>query len=149
LEQCYFLYRVNKECRKPAKQTQKYSNSYFFYNNIYMKNHTNKLNLFLGVGLGSFFILLPNVSENLNNLVINQALIISLLIYSFLSYLAINAYLSNKIAGLMLLFSISFLSPNLYKNFIGELYPITYLLFFSYYSYYLGKKIFKTWKSSL
>ena len=114
-----------------------------------MKNHTNKINLFLGVGLGSFFILLPNFSENLNNLVINQALIISLLIYSFLSYLGIYAYLSNKVVGVMLLISVSFLSPNLYKNFVGELYPITYLVFFSYYSYYFGKKIFKTWKSSL
>ncbi len=114
-----------------------------------MKNHTNKLNLFLAIGLGLFFILIPNISLNLKNLVINQDLIISLLIYSFLSYLGIYAYLTNKFGGIILLISVSFISPNLYKNFIGELYPITYLLFISYYSYYFGKKLFKKWKSSL
>ena len=137
------------EYRKLIKQRQKCSNSYFFYNNIYMENHTNKVNLFLAIGLGLIFMLIPNISLNLKNLAINEAFIISLLIYSFLSYLGIFAYTTNKLSGIILLVSISFLSPNLYKNFIGELYPITYLIFFSYYSYFLGKKLFKKWKSSL
>ena len=137
------------EYRKLIKQRQKCSNSYFFYNNIYMENHTNKVNLFLAIGLGLIFMLIPNISLNLKNLAINEAFMISLLIYSFLSYLGIFAYTTNKLGGIILLVSISFLSPNLYKNFIGELYPITYLIFISYYSYFFGKKFFKKWKSSL
>jgi len=114
-----------------------------------MKNHTNKVNLFTAIVLGLFFILIPNILENLKNLEINQSLIISLIIYSFLSYLGIYAYRANMLGGVVLLLSISLISPNLYKNFVGELYPITYLLFISYYSYFFGKKLFKIWKSSL
>ena len=61
----------------------------------------------------------------------------------------IYCYSSNKIAGILLLMSISFISPNLYKNFKGELYPITIIIFASYFGYIFGIRRFKKWKSSL
>ena len=137
------------EYKKLIKQRQKYSNSYFFYNNIYMRNDTNKRNLFLAIGLGLLFILIPIELSGIKNLVINEDFIISLVIYSVLSYIALYAYGANKIVGILLLVSISLISNNLYKNFKGELYPITYVIFTSYFSYYFGIRIFKKWKSSL
>jgi len=137
------------EYKKLIKQRQKYSNSYFFYNNIYMRNDTNKRNLFLAIGLGLLFILIPIELSSIKNLVINEDFIISLVIYSVLSYIALYAYGTNKIVGILLLVSISLISNNLYKNFKGELYPITYVIFTSYFSYYFGIRIFKKWKSSL
>ncbi len=137
------------EYKKLIKQRQMCSNSYFFYNNIYMRNDTNKRNLFLAIGLGLLFILIPIELSSIKNLVINEDFIISLVIYSVLSYIALYAYGTNKIVGILLLLSISLISNNLYKNFKGELYPITYVIFTSYFSYYFGIRIFKKWKSSL
>ena len=114
-----------------------------------MRNDTNKPNLFIAIGLGFLFVLLPNFQIFTENLFTIQDLIISLIIYSVLSYLAIYSYLNNKIAGIALLISISFISPNLYKNFKGELYPITIVAFTSYLGYVFGIRMYKKWKSSL
>ncbi len=137
------------ECKKLIKQRQKCSNSYFFYNNVYMRNDTNKRKLFLAIIFGLLFVLIPNIQTISENLVINQNLILSMIIYSILSYLAIYSYSTNKVAGIILLSSISFLSPNLYKNFKGELYPITIVIFCSFLGYIFGIKRYKKWKSSL
>ena len=137
------------EYKKLIKQRQKYSNSYFFYNNIYMRNDTNKRNLFLAIVFGLLFVLIPNIQTISGNIVINQNLILSIIIYSILSYLAIYSYSTNKIAGIILLISISFLSPNMYKNFKGELYPITIVIFSSFLGYIFGIKRYKKWKSSI
>ena len=114
-----------------------------------MRNDTNKRNLFLAIGLGLLFILIPIELSSIKNLVVNEDFIISLVIYSVLSYIALYAYGTNKIVGILLLVSISLISNNLFKNFKGELYPITYVIFTSYFSYYFGIRIFKKWKSSL
>jgi len=114
-----------------------------------MRNDTNKPNLFLAVGFGFLFVFIPNIHTISQNLVINQDLIVSLIIYSILSYLAIYSYSTNKIGGIVLLISISFISPNLYKNFKGELYPITIVIFASYLGYIFGIERYKKWKSSL
>ena len=137
------------ECKILIKQRQKCSNSYFFYNNIYMRNDTNKPNLFIAIGLGFLFVLLPNFQIFSENLFTIQDLIISLIIYTFLSYLAIYSYLNNKIVGIALLISISFISPNLYKNFKGELYPLTIVVFASCLGYVFGIERYKKWKSSI
>ena len=114
-----------------------------------MRNDTNKRNLFLAIVFGLLFVLIPNIQTISGNIVINQNLILSIIIYSILSYLAIYSYSTNKIAGIILLISISFLSPNMYKNFKGELYPITIVIFSSFFGYIFGIKRYKKWKSSL
>ena len=114
-----------------------------------MRNETNKRNLFIAIGFGFLFIVIPNTGISSESLIINQNFILSLVIYTILSYLALYCYSSNKIAGIVLLISISFISPNLYKNFKGELYPITIVIFASYFGYIFGIRRFKKWKSSL
>ncbi len=114
-----------------------------------MRNDTNKPNLFLVIGIGLLFVLVPNFQTISENLFINQDLIISLIIYSFLTYLALYSYSRNKIAGITLLTSISFISPNLYKNFKGELYPLTIVVYASYLGYVFGVERYKKWKTSM
>ena len=114
-----------------------------------MRNETNKVNLFIAIGFGFLFILIPNIGISPESLIINQNFILSFIIYTILSYLALYCYSSNKIAGIVLLISISFISPNLYKSSKGELYPITIVIFASYFGYIFGIGSFKQWKSSL
>ena len=40
-------------------------------------------------------------------------------------------------------------NTNLYKNFVGELYPVTIGIFASYFGYIFGIRRYKEWKSSL
>ena len=71
-----------------------------------MRNETNKRNLFIAIGFGFLFILIPNTGISSESLIINQNFILSLVIYTILSYLALYCYSSNKIAGIVLLMSI-------------------------------------------
>ena len=114
-----------------------------------MQNVTNKVNLFIALGFGFLFVFIPNFLKNSENFTINRESLISILIYALFCYLAIYAYSSNKISGIILLISISFISPNLFENFRGELYPITIVIFVIYFGYNFGRKAYKKWKSYL
>ena len=114
-----------------------------------MGNETIKQNLFIAIGFGLLFVFIPNFEIFSENFIFNQDLILSIIIYSSLSYLALYSYSINKIAGIVLFISISFISPNLYKNFVGELYPVTIGIFASYFGYIFGIRRYKEWKSSL
>ena len=95
-----------------------------------------------------FFIYLTNNMDEGNSL-LTQNFFISISIYSVLSFVALYGYDLNKILGLFLFFSISLLSPNLYPNFEGELFPITYVVFALFLAYILGIEMYKRWKTSL
>ena len=83
------------------------------------------------------------------NELFTQNFLISFLIYSILSFVALYGFELNKILGLVLFLSISLLSPDLYPNFDGELFPITYVVFALFLTYILGIKMYETWKTSL
>ena len=91
-----------------------------------MRNETNKRNLFIAIGLGLLFILIPNTGISSKSFIVNQNFIISLIIYTILCYLALYCYSSNKIAGIVLLISISFISPNFYNIKTEDDKTITY-----------------------
>ena len=95
-----------------------------------------------------FFIYLTNNMADGNSL-LTQNFFISISIYSVLSFVALYGYDLNKILGLFLFFSISLLSPNLYPNFEGELFPITYVVFALFLTYILGIEMYKRWKTGL
>ena len=65
------------------------------------------------------------------------------------SFVALYGFELNKILGLILFLSISLLSPDLYPNFDGELFPITYVVFALFLTYIIGIKMYETWKTSL
>ena len=60
-----------------------------------------------------------------------------------------DGYDLNKLIGLILFTSITFLSPNLYPDYAGELFPITYVVFALFLTYFIGMGMYKKWKTSL
>ena len=137
------------EYKRSSKGRQKYSNSYIFYNNIYMRNVTNKERLFISLIIGLLYVICPIIFFSNEIFKANIDLFISIIIFTFFSYFALVAFFKNKLSGIILIFSISFLSPYLYKNYVGELFPLTYIAFITFFSYNFGLIQFKKWKSSL
>ena len=97
----------------------------------------------------SFFFIYSTNNMADGNSLLTQNFFISISIYSVLSFVALYGYDLNKILGLILFFSISLLSPNLYPNFEGELFPITYVVFALFLAYILGIEMYKRWKTNL
>ena len=137
------------EHKRSTKERRKYSNSYIFYNNIYMRNVTNKERLFISLIIGLLYVICPIIFFNTEIFTANIDLFISIIIFTFFSYFALVAFFKNKLSGIILIFSISFLSPYLYQNYVGELFPLTYIAFITFFSYNFGLIQFKKWKSSL
>ena len=96
----------------------------------------------------SFIYLTHTLFEN-NALYFDRNFFISLSIYSILSFVALYGYDFNKLIGLILFTSITFLSPNLYPDYAGELFPITYVVFALFLTYFIGMGMYKKWKTSL
>ena len=124
-----------------------YSNSYSFYNNVYMANEKNKIDIFIAIFLG-FVILFLTGYRNIN-MINSKNFIISLLIFIILSYFAVKAYKRYKYLAALMFLSIFLLSPNVFTNKQGELFPITYIIFSIYFSILLGNNLYIRWKSSL
>ncbi len=95
----------------------------------------------------SFIFVTNNVIEG--NGLFTQNFLISFLIYSILSYVALYGFELNKMLGLVLFLSISLLSPVLYPNFEGQLFPITYVVFALFFTYILCIQMYRRWKTSL
>ena len=124
-----------------------YSNSYSFYNNVYMANEKNKIDIFIAIFLG-FVILFLTGYRNIN-MINSKNFIISLLIFIILSYFSVKAYKRYKYLAALMFLSIFLLSPNVFTNKQGELFPITYIIFSIYFSILLGNNLYIKWKSSL
>ena len=124
-----------------------YSNSYSFYNNVYMANEKNKIDIFIAIFLG-FVILFLTGYRNIN-MINSKNFIISLLIFIILSYFSVKAYKRYKYLAALMFLSIFLLSPNVFTNKQGELFPITYIIFSIYFSILLGSNLYTRWKSSL
>ena len=137
------------EHKRSTKERRKYSNSYIFYNNIYMRNVTNKERLFISLIIGLLYVIFPIIFFSTEIFKVDIDLFISIIIFTVFSYFGLLAFFKNKLSGTILIFSISFLSPYLYQNYVGELFPLTYIAFITFFSYIFGLKQFKKWKSSL
>ena len=94
------------------------------------------------------FIFLTNNLVDGNEL-FTQNFLISFLIYSILSFVALYGFDLNKILGLVLFLSISLLSPVLFPSFEGQLFPITYVVFALFLTYIIGIEMYKRWKTNL
>ncbi len=95
----------------------------------------------------SFIFVTNDVVER--NELFTKNFLISFLIYSILSYVALYGFELNKILGLILFLSISLLSPGLFPNFEGQLFPITYVVFALFLTYIIGIEMYKRWKTNL
>ena len=114
-----------------------------------MLKNINQLKILKAIFISFSFIYLTNVRLGIGDLDLNSNFFISLGVYAILSFIALHGYDSNKLVGLILFLSITFLSPNLYPELEGQLFPVTYVIFALFLSYLLGIKMYKSWKTSL
>ena len=95
------------------------------------------------------FMLLLAITNNYSiNSFLSLNFLISFFMYYFFFIFGINALKKNKILGFLLLSSIFFLVPNLFKSLNGVLFPITYMLYIIYIGYEFGTGYFKNWKNN-
>ena len=87
--------------------------------------------------------------HNDNLFIFNENFFISFCIYTILFYVALFGYEINKVVGILLFISTSFLSPNLYPSFKGELFPLTFVVFSLFLTYLFGIKFYEKWKTNL
>ena len=114
-----------------------------------MLKNINQLKILKALFISFSFIYLTNVSLGMGDLNLNSNFFISLGVYAILSFIALHGYESNKLVGLILFLSITFLSPNLYPELEGQLFPVTYVIFALFLTYFFGNKMYKTWKTSI
>ena len=114
-----------------------------------MLKNINQLKILKALFISFSFIYLTNVSLGMGDLNLNSNFFISLGVYAILSFIALHGYESNKLVGLILFLSITFLSPNLYPELEGQLFPVTYVIFALFLTYFLGNKMYKTWKTNI
>ena len=114
-----------------------------------MLKNINQLKILKALFISFSFIYLTNVSFGIGDLNLNSNFFISLGVYSILSFIALHGYESNKLVGIILFLSITFLSPNLYPELEGQLFPVTYVIYALFLTYFFGIKMYKSWKTSL
>ena len=114
-----------------------------------MLKNINQLRILKAVVISFIFIYITNIIYDVNEFTLSVNFFTSLGIYSILSYVALIGYKLNKLVGLILFFSITFLSPNIYPELEGQLFPVTYVIFALFLTYFIGNKMYKSWKTSI
>ena len=114
-----------------------------------MLKNINQLRILRAIVISFSFIYITNNIFGGNELNFDSNLFISLGIYTILSFVALYAYELSKLSGLVLFFSITFLSPNMYPELEGQLFPVTYVIFALFLTYVLGIEMYKKWKTTL
>ena len=114
-----------------------------------MLKNINQLKILKAILISFIFIYITNIIYNVNEFTLSINFFMSLGIYSILSYVALIGYKLNKLVGLILFFSITFLSPNMYPELKGQLFPVTYVIFALFLTYYFGVEMYKKWKTTI
>ncbi len=114
-----------------------------------MLKNINQLKILKAIVISFIFIYITNIIYDVNEFTLSVNFFTSLGIYSILSYVALIGYKLNKLVGLILFFSITFLSPNMYPELKGQLFPVTYVIFALFLTYYFGVEMYKKWKTTI
>tara|TARA_B100000941_G_scaffold284685_1_gene255748 strand:+ start:508 stop:852 length:345 start_codon:yes stop_codon:yes gene_type:complete len=114
-----------------------------------MLKNINQLKILKAIFISFSFLYLTNIIFDVGGFNLNLNFFISLGVYAILSFIALYGYELNKLVGLIMFFSITFLSPNLYPELEGQLFPVTYVIFALFLTYFIGNKMYKSWKTSI
>ena len=114
-----------------------------------MLKNINQLKILKAIVISFIFIYITNIIYSVNEFTLSINFFMSLGIYSILSYVALIGYKLNKLVGLILFFSITFLSPNMYPELKGQLFPVTYVIFALFLTYYFGVEMYKKLKTTI
>ena len=96
----------------------------------------------------TFMLFLTDLSSFEIDYLISLDFIYSFAMYFVLFIVAFDGLRNYKIIGTMLLISIFFLPPNIFSNYKGLLFPVTYLSFITYIGFIVSKQLFIKWKKN-
>ena len=95
------------------------------------------------------FLLIVSFFDNTDEIrLLSSEFFLTFVMYFFMIVLALDALSNNKIIGLILFLSLTFLPPSIFSNYEGQLFPVTYLIFITYLLYISGLMMFKNWKNN-
>jgi|TARA_B000000557_G_scaffold248208_1_gene232667 hypothetical protein len=94
------------------------------------------------------FILFVRIVSNTSSLLVSPIFAFSFISYFLMFILALDALKKNKILGIYLCITIFFIPPDIFEDYKGLLFPITYLSHFAYLGYLISLDLFKKWKNS-
>lgn len=94
------------------------------------------------------FILYLRMTSETPSLLFSPLLIFSFISYFLMFLIALDAFKKSKLLGVYLFITVFFIPPNIFENYKGLLFPVTYLSHFSYLLYLLSIELFKKWKNS-
>ena len=95
-----------------------------------------------------FMLFLTNVSAVSINKLMSTDFVYSFIMYFALFLITFDSFRKNKFIGIYLLVTIFFIPPNIFPNYKGLLFPITYLSFIAYIGFIVSNQIFKIWKKN-
>lgn len=95
-----------------------------------------------------FMLFLTNLSAASINKLMSTDFMYSFVMYFALFLIAFDSFRKNKFIGIYLLVTIFFIPPNIFPNYKGLLFPVTYLSFIAYIGFIISNHIFKIWKKN-
>ena len=95
-----------------------------------------------------FMLFLTNLSAASINKLMSTDFMYSFVIYFALFLITFDSFRKNKFIGIYLLVTIFFIPPNIFPNYKGLLFPVTYLSFIAYIGFIVSNHIFKIWKKN-
>lgn len=95
-----------------------------------------------------FMLFLTNVSAASINKLMSTDFVYSFIMYFALFLITFESFRKNKFIGIYLLVTIFFIPPNIFPNYKGLLFPVTYLSFIAYIGFIVSNHIFKIWKKN-
>ena len=97
----------------------------------------------------SLFLLIVSFFNNSDEIrLFSTEFLITFTMYFFMIVIALDALDNNKIIGMILFSSLSFLPPSIFSDYKGQLFPVTYLIFITYLLYVYGIIMFKNRKKN-
>ena len=95
-----------------------------------------------------FMLFLTNFSAASINKLMSTDFMYSFVMYFALFLITFDSFRKNKFIGIYLLVTIFFIPPNIFPNYKGLLFPVTYLSFIAYIGFIVSNHIFKIWKKN-
>ena len=114
----------------------------YVFKNIIKNNSRNAL------VISVLFILYLRMTSETPSLLFSPLLLFSFISYFVFLSFALDAFKKSKLLGVYLFITVFFIPPNIFENYRGLLFPVTYLSHFSYLFYLLSLELFKNWKNS-
>ena len=95
-----------------------------------------------------FMLFLTNLSAASINKLMSTDFMYSFVMYFALFLITFDSFRKNKFIGIYLLVTIFFIPLNIFPNYKGLLFPVTYLSFIAYIGFIISNHIFKIWKKN-